>query len=263
MALKDSDLTVIDRFFANKQYDRAIEVLERLQKKSPEAVHLKLKLADAYFLYGRNAKAVEILSEIAEEYAHRGFLSKAIAVQQKIKRIDSSVRIDVEKYTSKRETGFEAAEPKQAKPPQANKTLSILDKLFSNLSREEFDDIYRKFSERNIKTGGIIMEEKEGDTSLFVIVNGSVRVTTEHKGTEVELAVLGDGDFFGEVALLTGRHKTGKVTAVKDCEILELKAKDFQALSDSYPQFRHTLESTLELRARATIEKLLSIESKE
>jgi CRP-like cAMP-binding protein len=115
-------------------------------------------------------------------------------------------------------------------------------------------------SEKTTKSGEIILREGERSDSMFIIISGSVRVETKHKGKTVELAVLKGGDFFGEVALLTGKKRTATVVANESASLLEMRKGDFLTLSDKYPQLRHTLETTLERRANDTIEKLLALE---
>jgi tetratricopeptide (TPR) repeat protein len=266
MALKDSDLFAIDQYFARKQYDRAVELLERLHRKAPKEISLKMKLADAYFLYGRTARAVAILEELAEHYAKRGFITKAMAVQKKIKRFDPKAEIDIYRFTQegKEEELFVKPIQLMKKPAEAEEgesTFRILDELFSGLSRTEFEQITDMLTEKSVETGQVILKEGERSDSLYIIVIGSVRVETKHKGKNVELALLKSGNFFGEVALLTGQKRTATITADEDTSLLELRKSDFKKLSNKYPQLRHTLETTLERRANDTIEKLLALES--
>ena len=58
--------------------------------------------------------------------------------------------------------------------------------------------------------------------TLFVIVTGSVRVVTTVKGKPLQLAVLKEGDFFGEGSLITGNPRTATVIANEPSELLKL-----------------------------------------
>ncbi len=270
MALKDSDLFAIDQFFARKQYDRAVELLEKLHRQAPEEISLKMKLADAYFLYGRTSRAKAVLEELAEYYAKRGFVTKAMAVVKKIKRFDPSADVDIYQYTQDgKEEQFakltplrEKKEPEKAEEAEDEEsTFRILDELFAGLSREEFEAITEILNEKAVEPGNVVLKEGERSNSLFIIINGRVRVETRHRGKIVELAVLKAGEFFGEVALLTGKQRTATITSMEECLLLEMKKEDFLGLSDNYPQMRHTLETTLELRASDTVEKLLELDS--
>lgn len=272
MALKDSDLFAIDQFFARKQYDRAVELLEKLHRQAPEEISLKMKLADAYFLYGRTARAKLVLEELAEYYAKRGFLTKAMAVVKKIKRYDPSADVDIYKYTQEgKEDQFvtpsplelELEEEAEQKAETEESTFRILDELFAGLSRSEFETITDMLNEKLVGPGEVVLKEGERSDSLFIIISGGVRVETRHRNKSIELAVLRDGEFFGEVALLTGKQRTATITAVDECILLEMRKEDFLGLSGNYPQMLHTLETTLERRASDTVDKLLAQEGEE
>jgi CRP-like cAMP-binding protein len=59
-----------------------------------------------------------------------------------------------------------------------------------------------------------------------VVVRGEVVVTIEPGNQEV--ARISDGGFFGEMSLLTGAPRNATVTAVRDSEIIEIKADAFR-----------------------------------
>ena len=69
----------------------------------------------------------------------------------------------------------------------------------------------------------VVRRGDKGDAMYFV-ASGAVRVMVE---PSVEL---GSGDFFGELALLTGHPRNADVVALGFCKLLELKARDFHAL---------------------------------
>jgi len=144
MSLKNSDLLAIDQYFARKQYDRAVELLERLHQEAPEEISLRMKLADAYFLYGRTSRAIAILEELAEDYARRGFITKAMAIQKKIKRINPKAKIDIYRFAQDGAVGGTTTPARS----EADSTFHILDGIFSGLARAEFDDVYGQLSER-------------------------------------------------------------------------------------------------------------------
>ena len=266
MALKDSELVAIDNYIARKQYDKAVELLERLFRARPDEIQVRMKLADAYFLYGRTSRAIVILEELAEDYARRGFITKAMAIQKKIKRFDPGAKIDVYQYAqeSTEKKPPAATQPVQKKAeeakPEAESSFRILDGIFSGLSRAEFEELIEMLSERTVEKGEEIIKEGAKDDSLFIIISGRVKVVTSHKKHNVELAILEAGDFFGEVALLTKKKRTASIVAEETCSLLEMSRANFDVLSDSYPQLRHTLETALERRAAATVERLLAVE---
>jgi small-conductance mechanosensitive channel/CRP-like cAMP-binding protein len=80
--------------------------------------------------------------------------------------------------------------------------------------------------------GETIVREGAHGSSMFLLMRGEAVVTLAHTGGEV--ARLRDGDFFGEMSLLTGEPRTATVTATTDCRLLELGADAFRkvALAD-------------------------------
>jgi small-conductance mechanosensitive channel/CRP-like cAMP-binding protein len=74
--------------------------------------------------------------------------------------------------------------------------------------------------------GEEIAEEGSAGASMFVLRTGEAAVTVA--GTEGELARLTQGAFFGEMSLLTGDPRSATVTAVTDCELLEIGVDAFR-----------------------------------
>jgi small-conductance mechanosensitive channel/CRP-like cAMP-binding protein len=74
--------------------------------------------------------------------------------------------------------------------------------------------------------GEIITREGEPGDSMFVLQNGTAAVTLAD--AEGDVARLHDGAFFGEMSLLTGDRRSATVTAVTDCELLEIGVAEFR-----------------------------------
>ena len=78
-----------------------------------------------------------------------------------------------------------------------------------------------------------IVRQGESGRSMFVVLEGSVRVTIEPSGQEV--AVTTAGGFFGEMSMLTGDPRTATVTATDDAVLLEIDADRFRELAVRRP----------------------------
>jgi len=101
----------------------------------------------------------------------------------------------------------------------------------------------------------IVREGETGDT-MYIIRQGTVRVVTDIMGREVELALLGPGDFFGEVAFLTGRPRTASVVALGDVEIYAIDKPLLQETIDLNPLILDSLVELYHSRAQDTVEKI-------
>jgi small-conductance mechanosensitive channel/CRP-like cAMP-binding protein len=98
--------------------------------------------------------------------------------------------------------------------------------IFASLSPEEHQALLQAAVSGPYSTGDSVVRQGEAGASMFVIVNGEVRVTVEPDNQEV--ARISDGGFFGEMSLLTGAPRNATVTAIRDSEIIEIKAEAFR-----------------------------------
>jgi CRP-like cAMP-binding protein len=73
-------------------------------------------------------------------------------------------------------------------------------------------------------TGACVLAEGDRGRSLFVVASGRLRVEKARPGGALVLARLGEGDFFGEMALLSGDPRMASVVADEDSEVLEIAA---------------------------------------
>jgi hypothetical protein len=107
--------------------------------------------------------------------------------------------------------------------------------LFSDLSTPEFIDVAILLVRRVAKVGETIVREGDPGDSMFIISTGEVRATIESSGQQLPVATLRDGDFFGEMAVLSGEPRTATVTAVKNTELLELSRENLQVICSRHP----------------------------
>jgi CRP-like cAMP-binding protein len=105
--------------------------------------------------------------------------------------------------------------------------------LFSLLAPETFMDVIRLVQLRRTADGTFIIREGEIGESFFVIARGTVRVTQHDVlGKERELATLGDGSVFGEMALISNSPRTATVTAAGPIDLLEFNRETLTAASE-------------------------------
>jgi CRP/FNR family transcriptional regulator, cyclic AMP receptor protein len=103
--------------------------------------------------------------------------------------------------------------------------------LFGDLDNRELESIAASMRERTFGAGETVMEEGAGGAGFFVVDTGSAEVTVQgvHRGT------IGPGDYFGEIALLTGSERTATITATTDLRCYGLTAWDFKPIVDANP----------------------------
>lgn len=92
--------------------------------------------------------------------------------------------------------------------------------------------------ERRLAAGTPIFREDAPADAMYVVVSGDVQIAmTGEDGREHTLAVLGPGDFFGEVSLLTpGAERLVSASAQNEVTLLEFQQRDFARLQTQKPQ---------------------------
>lgn len=98
------------------------------------------------------------------------------------------------------------------------------------------------------REGSCIFQKGDTGEALYIVLSGAVRIYDDVDGREVEIAVTGAGDFFGEHSLLLDTRHTKNVQAVEDTELLVLSKESFAALLASNPKLEEHIHRTLELR---------------
>jgi CRP-like cAMP-binding protein len=349
-----------DALLARRKYPQAIEALRQLLQKHGGDLRLRMKLADALVLAGREREAAPVLLELADALAAEGQAAKSIALLKKVQKIDPG-RADVEgkladliKTKERRARGFEpqgekavgyeppswaastfspeqfaapriysdaeriaAARgaswvpatrseegPATSEPPAAASSetsaeeatlveveIQILDviqdaltrplpaatpqaaaaapaaaaatppafvdtPLFSGFSRDELVAVIKGLRLLTFEPGDIVLTEGDRGDSLYVITTGTVKtfVRDTTQGGQLLMRRLKEGDFFGEISILSGKARSATVTAATHCEMLELDRATLDQITASYPHVRQVLEEFYLARAMNTAE---------
>ncbi len=108
---------------------------------------------------------------------------------------------------------------------------------FKNLTPIELTHVAEHMTKRHYMPGEVVIREGEVGHELFLVSDGAVRV--ERSGGEV--ARLGPGEFFGELALMSGERRNATVTAADPLETYVLDETDFHAAIDASASFRDQL----------------------
>jgi len=98
--------------------------------------------------------------------------------------------------------------------------------LFAGLDRKELRSIEKVLHERTFTPGWTIAEEGKEGVCFFVIQEGEVAVSQAGQ----EVARLGPGDHFGEIALLGKGSRAASVRAVSDVRCYVIDGWDFRSL---------------------------------
>jgi CRP-like cAMP-binding protein len=104
--------------------------------------------------------------------------------------------------------------------------------LFSGLSERQLRRLGRNFKERSFRPGvEIVRQGHMSGVDFFVIVDGSVAVTVDGK----QVALLGPGDHFGELALIGERERSSTVTALEPVRCVSMASWHFRRFVTANP----------------------------
>jgi hypothetical protein len=121
--------------------------------------------------------------------------------------------------------------------------------LFAGMDRRQAEQIRRLLKERRFAKGETVIMEGSGGAAFFIIHSGEAKVTS--KG--VELATLGPGNYFGEVALIDGGPRSATVTAITDLLCYGLTFWEFRPLVERNGTIGWKLLQALAKQLRAAI----------
>ena len=111
--------------------------------------------------------------------------------------------------------------------------VKLLKKLeiFKDLNSFEVAKVGKLLKAFDSKKGDRIVTMGENGDSLFIVKSGEAIVTRDDgEGKDETLAVLGEGDHFGEIALIDMQPRSADVSAMVDSIFLEIKRKDLEDL---------------------------------
>jgi CRP-like cAMP-binding protein len=91
------------------------------------------------------------------------------------------------------------------------------------------DPLFARFG-REYQTGDVLFREGESGDIMFVIQSGAIRIEKRISGEDKVLAILGPGEFLGEMAILNGRPRTATATVIEATRCLLIEAKTLESM---------------------------------
>lgn len=93
----------------------------------------------------------------------------------------------------------------------------------------ESDQLFARFG-KVYEPGDVLFSEGEPGKTMYVLQTGSVRITKAVKDEEKTLAILGPGEFFGEMAILNDKPRTATAVVEERAKVLVLGARTFEQM---------------------------------
>jgi cyclic nucleotide-binding protein len=130
--------------------------------------------------------------------------------------------------------------------------------LFGDFSGMELVAVMRGLHLLSFDPGDIVITEGEPGDSLFVLTTGTVKAFVKNPaGRHIQVREMSEGEFFGEISILTGKPRTATVTAASRCELLELDRANLDAITKAHPRVRQILEEFCQKRQGSADEALV------
>ena len=108
--------------------------------------------------------------------------------------------------------------------------------------------------------GEVIVKQGDEGDCMYVIQSGQVEVLKELDGRIVQLAVRGNGDFFGEMALFEHNVRMATVRALGPARILTIDKKNFLRRIHEDPSLAYHMIKNLSARIRQLSEEVTRLE---
>jgi putative YpdA family bacillithiol system oxidoreductase len=121
--------------------------------------------------------------------------------------------------------------------------------LLSKVPVQALRDLILESTVHEVSPGTVIFREHDFTDSFYMILKGRVGVTFEAQGPQKALIPIGQGEFFGEVSLLTGRRRSGTVTASEPSLLIETPRKAMLRLLNTEASVKRALDEVFIVRA--------------
>jgi hypothetical protein len=147
-----------------------------------------------------------------------------------------------------------AAEEEQAAEAAAQTAAPaparVASPLFEEFTQDELVEVIHGLQLESFAPGDIIITEGENGSSLFVLTSGVAKAFVRNQsGKHVFVRELREGDFFGEISLLSGKPRSATITAGTSCELLELDRVTLDSIAQTKPRVWEVLRDFASLRA--------------
>ncbi len=236
---------------AKGNLEAALAAFREVVKAAPQELACRQKVAEILQRMGKKSEAIAEYQATAEAWARTGWQLRAIALCKVILQLEPGhtrtqtflADLNARQRTRPSTMGsapaaasMPASSPKAAAPIEA----ALVDKgsisLFSALGRQEFLEVLALMEHRVAQPGELIVREGTPGTSMFVIVDGEADVVRQTEaGQSLTVARIGEGECFGEMALLAEGARLASVVSVGQMVLLELPRQRMADVIARYP----------------------------
>lgn len=169
----------------------------------------------------------------------------AVGSRLEVGRVPAIQRIEARLDEVKAEAELRAAVSRTFSPEELAATFP----LFATLTPEQREVLVLHFQPYTAEPGERIIRAGDEADALYLISKGEVEVTVDGR----RVSTRGAGEFFGEMALLSGDRRSADVTALDYSRFARLSGRDFRRFLQRYPEIKSQIESLAAERAQSTL----------
>ncbi|MGI4850891.1 MAG: mechanosensitive ion channel family protein [Janthinobacterium lividum] len=135
---------------------------------------------------------------------------------------------------------------KNSEDNMPEKILKMVD-IFQPLSPESLSKLASSMTQKSYAQGAIIVQQGSQESSMYLIYEGAatVEANKDNETDAKDIATLGPGQFFGDIALLMGQARTATVRALTDMILFEIKKEDLQPIFYENPDVVESLSQII------------------
>src|SRR5438105_7630 len=132
--------------------------------------------------------------------------------------------------------------------------------LFANVPEEQLRMLTVVVTRKSVSRSTTIMAGGDATDSLYIVLSGRLKVMmSDSEGKEVILAILGPGEFFGEMGLIDDEPRSASVVSIEPCELLSIAKRDFKRVISENSEMAMSVMRGLVRRLREADRKIGSL----
>ena len=128
--------------------------------------------------------------------------------------------------------------------------------LFASLSETDLQNLTNLLRRKQLGRGELLFQQGDEGTALYIIVQGRIKISLSRRMDNVTLAILGQGEFLGEMALLDDLPRSADAIALEDSQLYVLNRKDFLSFLSNNGHTVYAILNSLSRRLRKTDDQL-------
>jgi CRP/FNR family cyclic AMP-dependent transcriptional regulator len=128
--------------------------------------------------------------------------------------------------------------------------------LFASLTATDREHLASLLRRKHIGKHELLFRQGDEGTALYIIQQGRIEISISRRMDKVTLAILGQGEFLGEMALLDGLPRSADAMAIEDSQLYVLNRKDFLSFLVNNENAVQAILYSLSTRLRKTDDQL-------